>query len=155
MIQTRLILRIAGHVPSKSNTYRIAGRKGGGRRLVKDEAVAAYEHMIALRCRILAAGNDPPIFPLDVKLELWLVWHRERHDGRRRDLDNIYKAVKDGLTAGGVWSDDSQVTTHYATVRYDAEEGSEWLDIVIQPDPAQPRSSRRPRRRSASAASTS
>jgi crossover junction endodeoxyribonuclease RusA len=30
-------------------------------------------------------------------------------DRRRRDLDNILKALLDGLTHGGVWGDDSQV----------------------------------------------
>lgn len=147
-----LHLKVAGRVPSKSNTYRIVGRKGGRGRLAKDDAVAAYEQMIAFQCRNSAADLPRPLFPLDVKLELWLVWHRTVHDGRRRDLDNIYKAVKDGLTLGGVWADDSQVTTHYATVRYDAEEEEgEWLDIVIQPDEQSPRPTRRSRRKSAGA----
>jgi crossover junction endodeoxyribonuclease RusA len=30
-------------------------------------------------------------------------------DKRRRDLDNILKALLDGLTHSGVWGDDSQV----------------------------------------------
>ncbi len=30
-------------------------------------------------------------------------------DKRRRDLDNVLKAILDGLTHSGVWADDSQV----------------------------------------------
>lgn len=141
----RLWIRVLGRVPSKSNTYRIVQRRGGGARLKKDDAVVAYERTVAERCRELAQGRELPLYPLPVKLELWLIWHREAHDGRRRDLDNIYKAVKDGLTQGGAWADDSQVTTHYATIRYDAAKEGEWLDIVIQPDAEQPRSA--PRRK--------
>lgn len=30
-------------------------------------------------------------------------------DARRRDLDNLLKPILDGLTAAGIWDDDSQV----------------------------------------------
>jgi crossover junction endodeoxyribonuclease RusA len=33
-----------------------------------------------------------------------------RPDNRRRDLDNLLKAVLDALTAAEVWDDDSQIT---------------------------------------------
>lgn len=140
----RYTLRIDGRVPSKSNSYRIV-RRGSGSRLAKDDAVTAYETRVALLAR--QVFGNAVAFP-DGPVELWLIWHRWRHDGRRRDLDNIYKAVADGLTGGGAWTDDSQVTTHYATIRYDAgSEEDEWLDIILQPDPDHPSPEPRRRRR--------
>jgi Holliday junction resolvase RusA-like endonuclease len=138
----RIWLRVAGRVPSKSNSYRIV-RRGSGSRLVRDEDVVAYETMVSLAARQVTGGAI--VFPTG-KLALRMIWHRWRHDGRRRDLDNIYKAVMDGLTGGGLWTDDSQVTTHYTTTRFDADrEEDEWLDIIVQFDPAQP--SAQPHRR--------
>lgn len=40
---------------------------------------------------------------LVVEIEAW------RPDNRRRDLDNLLKAVLDGLTHAGVWDDDSNI----------------------------------------------
>ena len=41
---------------------------------------------------------------LSVQIEAWFP------DRRRRDLDNVLKALLDSLTHAGVWHDDSQVT---------------------------------------------
>jgi crossover junction endodeoxyribonuclease RusA len=38
-----------------------------------------------------------------VEIEAW------RPDNRRRDLDNLLKAVLDGCTHAGVWEDDSNI----------------------------------------------
>ena len=40
---------------------------------------------------------------LKVEIEAW------RPDNRKRDLDNLLKAVLDGLTHAGVYNDDSQI----------------------------------------------
>lgn len=130
-----IALRITGHVPSKANTYRIV-RYGGRAGLKKDDEVLAFEQHIAHSCAGIAGR---PIFPHPERTELWLVWHRRSTDGRRRDLDNIIKAVKDGLTAGNIWDDDVQVSCLHVEMCYDADE-VEWLDIVIRRDPNQPRS---------------
>jgi Holliday junction resolvase RusA-like endonuclease len=144
-----VLVTVRGQVPSKANSYRIARRGGGGSRLIKDEAVALFEQRLALAARTVFRNLAvEPLFPAPQPVEVRLVWHRKRHDHRRRDLDNIHKAVADALTDAGAWDDDRQVTTWHSTVRFDADEGGEeWLDILLCPDLADPRPQPRSRSR--------
>lgn len=48
-------------------------------------------------------GHTPFLGPLVVTVTAF------PPDKRRRDLDNIFKCVGDGLTKAGVWKDDSQI----------------------------------------------
>ena len=43
-------------------------------------------------------------------------------DGRRRDMDNVWKTLADSLTHAGVWLDDSQIVD-LRLVRCDQREG--------------------------------
>jgi len=49
-------------------------------------------------------------------------------DKRKRDLDNLFKAVLDSLTKAGVWIDDSQID--YLSIRRDATIGG-YLKVTI------------------------
>lgn len=130
-------IRVPGKPVAKSNRYRIV-RKGRHASLAKDPNVAEYENRVKeYATAVFSRFGDSVRFLHPVRVELWIVWHRRESDGRRSDLDNLTKAVQDALTAAGAWDDDSQVSTIYMTMRYDAEE-EEWLDIVLSPDPDQP-----------------
>jgi crossover junction endodeoxyribonuclease RusA len=49
------------------------------------------------------AGSSTITGPVKVEVECWMP------DRRKRDLDNLFKAIGDSLTHAGVWEDDSQV----------------------------------------------
>ena len=134
-------LRVTGKVPAKANTYEIRTVPVKGRTrciMASAKDVKAYQERVGRSAEALRNQLGGEVIYPDQPVELWLFWHRLYHDGARRDLDNIIKAVKDGLTDGKIWSDDSQVSQLVVTKSYDAEE-EEWLDIVIQLDPLCPR----------------
>lgn len=55
-------------------------------------------------CALLAArGVRPIVGPLDVRIDLY------PPDRRRRDADNLQKALLDALAHGGAYFDDSQI----------------------------------------------
>lgn len=86
MIQT-----IHGQIPSKSNQYRISGK-----RLYKTEAVRTYERLFALqykRHETIRTG-----FGLSVKV--YMV-------NNRQDLDNVFKVCLDCLESVGAIENDS------------------------------------------------
>src|SRR5687768_6534938 len=121
-----IFLEVKGRVPSKSNTM-ILIRRGTRCATMKAQEVVDYETQVAGRAMIL---RDHGIPMFKDRVEMWIIWHRLYHDGRRRDLDNILKAIKDGLTLGKIWKDDSQVSHIQAQVTYDAED-EEWLEILL------------------------
>ena len=90
--------------PSVNHTW----RKAGGR-VFLDPKVRAFRtdtlsRMAALRRRGILPERGRP---LDGTLAVRIVAHPP--DNRRRDLDNLCKAVLDALTHAGVWNDDAQV----------------------------------------------
>lgn len=97
----RLVLPYPPSVNSMWRTPRtgpLAGRtllSEAGRKYRK-----AVQHAVVLAC---AASRIPCDARLAVDVEACMP------DRRRRDLDNILKAVLDALTAAGVWSDDEQI----------------------------------------------
>ena len=55
-------------------------------------------------CSILAAGKfEPLVGPLEVDVTVY------PPDRRRRDIDNVQKALLDALEHGGAYHDDSQI----------------------------------------------
>jgi Holliday junction resolvase RusA-like endonuclease len=109
-----------------------------------------FEQRVADEAREVVNSLGGMPYPTE-RIRLTVIWHRLYHDGRRRDLDNTMKAIKDGITNGGLWSDDSQVSEIIQQMRYDAEE-NEWIEMWIQPDPLQPfpRKKRRSKKRASS-----
>ncbi len=56
-------------------------------------------------------------------------------DRRRRDLDNLPKAILDALTHAGIWGDDSQID-HLEIIRHEVVKGGR-IDVEIGPYVAQ------------------
>ncbi len=126
-------LIIPGRPPAKSNSYRIVHIKGFSK-LVPTAAVKAYEASVIIIAEkfISTTGHTVPVIPNPTLIEVVMIWHRADH--RRKDLDNISKSIKDGLTKGGIWTDDSQVATLVLTYIFDASGvTNEWVDVYVRP----------------------
>lgn len=148
-------ITIPGRPPAKSNSYRIVSIKGRPA-LVPTKEVKAYEELIRATSSdyVDLLGGLRPLFPAPISVELILVWHRA--DRRRKDLDNIAKAIKDGLTKGQIWSDDSQVDTLLLHWTFDAVGvANEWVDIYIRPTSLPPSTSPGTRTTGSNASATS
>lgn len=85
------------------------------------KATAAYEDTVAWTVK----GKYPGL-KVDPDGEWRLAVTFMLGDRRRRDLDNLVKAVMDGLN-GIVWQDDSQVVTIRAAKRYVKDQ---WKTLV-------------------------
>lgn len=82
--------------PSVNHYY----RRVGHRTLISREGRAFRENV----CAILAdLGGDPMDGPLAIQIEVY------PPDRRRRDIDNVQKALLDALEHGGAYHDDSQI----------------------------------------------
>ena len=128
-------LVIPGRPPAKSNRYRIV-RVRGFPRLALHADVAGYEQLVCDICqRALRFRADTlPYFPVPEMVELVLIWHRSGKSKARKDLDNILKSIEDGLTAGGMWTDDHQVTLILLEAVFDTSSISEeWVEVWVSP----------------------
>jgi crossover junction endodeoxyribonuclease RusA len=82
--------------PSVNHYY----RRVGPRTLISREGRRFRERV----CAVLAATRvDPLAGPLTVEIEIY------PPDRRRRDIDNVQKALLDALQHGGAYRDDSQI----------------------------------------------
>ena len=77
-------------------------RNVGFRTLISREGRAYRRHACAL-----LGGNGPRKPPADGRIALAM--DAFPPDRRRRDLDNLQKAILDALAHGGIYADDSQV----------------------------------------------
>ena len=103
---------------------------GNGRMVESSRAVGPWRE--AVRAETQRAMTDCP--PLDGPALVYVGFvlprpkslpKRVRHPSRRPDLDKLIRAVLDGLTEGGAWYDDGQVTKLSAQKQYaDAEHGT-------------------------------
>lgn len=86
--------------PPSVNQYYRSPNKGplAGRTLISEKG-RAYRDAV----RILASAGKPIAGRVAVVIEAFMP------DNRRRDLDNLTKALLDSLTHAGVWLDDSQI----------------------------------------------
>lgn len=127
---------VAGSPISKlRHRYAVAGHGGSARRVqYTPAATAAWERQVGLQVQCL---RQPPRAllegPLAVSLEFtlpipasWSRGRREAAHGRwhatRPDLDNLVKAVKDGLS-GLVYADDRSIARIEAAKRYGEQPG--------------------------------
>lgn len=131
---------IPGRPPAKANNYIIV-RRGRFPKLVPSAEVAAYEDLVAqvVAQELALHGREPPFFVKSQRLEMLVVWHRFQHDGRAKDLDNIMKAMLDGLTKGGLWHDDSQITIMHTRIAFDATTiEDEYCELWVMPTGVKP-----------------
>jgi Holliday junction resolvase RusA-like endonuclease len=69
----------------------------------------SYEGHVRTQATIAVLGSKGDWTPnetRDVRVTLYVYWP----DRRRRDLDNVTKAILDGMNKSGVYCDDRQVT---------------------------------------------
>lgn len=90
--------------PPSANSYWRHPTKGAlaGRHLISQEG-RAYREAVALNVIDQKGRVAALACPLAVEIEVFMP------DRRRRDLDNLLKALLDSLTHAGVWMDDSQI----------------------------------------------
>ena len=121
---------IPGRPPAKSNSYRIV-RVGAFSRLASTPALNSYAKLVeSISRKQTSYFNRDIIISSPTEVELMLIWHRA--DRRRKDLDNIAKSIMDGMTKGGIWSDDNQVTSLFLRSVVDAPSvEEEWVDVYV------------------------
>lgn len=96
-----MTLDLVFQVPGQPVPWRRARR--AGRRTYTDPKDRAYRRTVAM----LGRAALPRGWPLDARYGLSVDAHFG--DARRRDADNVAKAVMDALS-GVAWADDSQIT---------------------------------------------
>ena len=101
---------IYGQVVAKANHYLAVPDKGGGRRIIKDEAIRTYERNFLRQCTIYKGKRLATPFRLFVR-----VWHRSM----RYDLDNSLKTLPDCLQMAGAIEDDKLCVTIQASKMVD------------------------------------
>jgi Holliday junction resolvase RusA-like endonuclease len=84
-----------------------------GVRTFTDDQTAAYENLVALAARRAHGREKALAGPVAVHLVFRLQRPKRKtasdFPATRPDLDNLIKAVLDGLNQSGVWTDDAQV----------------------------------------------
>ena len=90
--------------PPSVNTYWRHPSRGrlAGRHLISKK-VRDYQTQVGWMVRATRAATEPLRGHLDVTV------NAQPPDNRRRDIDNILKAIFDACTHAGVWVDDSQI----------------------------------------------
>lgn len=80
----------------------------------------SYEGHVRTQATLAVFGSKGEWTPnetRDVCVTLYVYWP----DRRRRDLDNVCKAVLDGMNGSGVYADDRQVTEMHLFAAIDAD----------------------------------
>lgn len=89
---------IYGQIVAKANHYQAVPGKAGEKRIIKDEAIRAYERSFLEQCRIYRNRRISSRFRLFVR-----VWH----SSVRFDLDNSLKTLLDCLQQAEAITDDN------------------------------------------------
>lgn len=110
-------------------------RRGGFARLYTPEKTVSYESLVALAGHQAMAGRpvieDAVSVRLDIRVQVPSSWSKKKqaaalageiHPTTKPDIDNVEKAVFDGLN-GVTWKDDVQVVAVFKTKRYGDQPG--------------------------------
>lgn len=89
---------IHGQIVAKANHYQAVPGKFGKKRIIKDEAIRAYEHSFIEQCKVYRNRRIATRFRLFVR-----VWH----SSVKFDLDNSLKTLLDCLQMVGAITDDN------------------------------------------------
>ena len=92
-----VIETIYGQIVAKTNHYQAVPGKAGEKRIIKDEAIRAYERSFMEQCTKYRGRRISTRFRLFVR-----VWH----SSVRFDLDNSLKTLLDCLQMAGAITDD-------------------------------------------------
>jgi len=104
--------------PPSNNRYYLHNR---GRTHISAEGTA-YRNAVGEIIKSMGLDIGLPV-PVKIRIECYMP------DRRRRDLDNLQKAVFDALTKAGFWLDDQQVDD-YRVKRMPVVKGGR-IDLVI------------------------
>lgn len=103
---------IFGQIPAKANNYQAVPDGAGGRRIIKNEVVRAYERSFARQCTIYRGRliDRPFILEVDVYEE-----------SSRFDLDNSLKTLLDCLQQVGAIKNDNLCCRIHAAKHVDPQ----------------------------------
>lgn len=104
---------IYGEVVAKANHYQAVPDKGGGRRIIKDDAIRAYEKAFAMQCVKYKNRAISTPFHLYVR-----VYYRNS----MHDLDNSIKTILDCLQYNGAITNDNLCTQIVAEKHHDPKQ---------------------------------
>ena len=96
-----------GYPPTVNTYYRMVNINGSPRALLSKKG-----RLYKMQCAAVAAETGVLNMGFTGPVELWLYYAAP--DKKKRDLDNVLKAVLDGITYSGVIIDDSQVVSIHA-----------------------------------------
>jgi crossover junction endodeoxyribonuclease RusA len=106
--------------PSVNNYWKPSKHSHGNktrRGLVRTKEADAYKLAVLQTCMLGKIMNKRLSGPLTVHIEAYVP------DRRKRDIDNIRKAIYDALTDANVWDDDSQIMRDSAEKIYPPVKG--------------------------------
>lgn len=133
--------------PRGKGRPRIGRARNGAPVAFTDRQTAAYESLIALAAQQAMAGRSPFAVPVDLKIRVRLVPAASTSkaakeamlDGRqppakKPDLDNVLKAIADGLN-GVAYADDALIVGLSAIKIYAVTAG---VDVLVSPFAPEP-----------------
>lgn len=104
---------ILGNIVGKANHYMAVPDGAGGKRIIKDEAIRAYEKSFKEQCKIYADKYVLGSFGLVADVYF---------SSSRSDLDNAIKTLLDCLQSCGAFADDNKCISIEARKHIDREQ---------------------------------
>lgn len=110
--------------PPSANRYYRSPNRGplAGRHLISEEG---RKYRSAVQALCAQRGLKPMVGRLHVQITA------SPPDRRKRDIDNLLKALLDSLTHGGAWGDDSQID-HLSITRGQVVPGGHVLVTILE-----------------------
>jgi len=111
-------------------------KRGKFTKVFTDEKTARWENLVALATAASMVGKKPMEGALLVDAIFWLkrpksIPKKVKFPVKKPDLDNMVKALLDGMTQGGIWGDDSQVVDLASGKRYELEGQGVGVSVTV------------------------